>query len=60
MTANHCAEEQRYQYPTNKLSFEHCDILYNDPAFFLVIAWISAAVQQRVNCPRLDPLWGHL
>jgi hypothetical protein len=34
MTANHCAEEQRYQYPTNKLSFEHCDILYSDLAFF--------------------------
>jgi len=34
MAADHGAEEERDQYPTNELSFEHCDILCSDLAFF--------------------------
>jgi len=61
VAADHGAEEQRDEYPTNELSFEHCDILYSDNAFFfLLVAWISAAVQQGVNGRRLDPVWGRI
>jgi len=34
MAADHGAEEECDQYPTNELSFEHCDILCSDLAFF--------------------------
>jgi len=48
VTADHCAEEQRDEYPTNQLSLEHCDILHNNDFFFLPVAWdISGASTSR-------------
>jgi hypothetical protein len=49
VTADHCAEEQRDEYPTNQLSLEHCDILHTDnDFFFLPGAWdISGASTSR-------------
>jgi hypothetical protein len=47
VTADHCAEEQRDEYPTNQLSLEHCDILHTDNDFFFVTGRVG--YQWRFN-----------